>query len=132
MMLILGYVRLSKGQQNLGGLVPRRVRAPQGYSLPQKLEKIFHPVGAILMEPFRDNPPFFNFHGGKNLSHQGKLQRKENHKDFTLTSSLLPPPANSFCTLQLKLKGFSDLVFITINNSYLHKPDNKNIIQLKW
>ncbi len=52
LMLILWQVRLSKGQDSVEGLVSRRVRAPQGQSPPQGLEKKFHPVGAIPMEPY--------------------------------------------------------------------------------
>ena len=58
MMLILGQVRLSKRQESLVGLVPRRVRAPQGQSPPQGLEKIFHPVGSIL-RGFNSNGTIF-------------------------------------------------------------------------
>ena len=47
MMLILGLVRLSKGQERLGGLVHRRNRDPHGSSPTKELEKIFPPVGAI-------------------------------------------------------------------------------------
>ncbi len=53
MILYIEQFRLSKGQESLGGLVPRRIRARQRQSPPQGLEKIFPRVGAIPMEPFR-------------------------------------------------------------------------------
>ncbi len=52
MMLILGQIRLSKGQESLGGLVPRRVRAPRRGQKKYSTLWVQFCVGAIPIEPY--------------------------------------------------------------------------------
>ncbi len=85
MMLILGQVRLRKGQESPGGLVPRRAKAPQGYSSPQGLEKIFSPMGAIPCE-CNSNGTKTNICMNLNLNDQGYINEifyERNIKSFS-------------------------------------------------